>query len=118
MTTETVPDAATALTNRELTPTSSTVSGSSAVARIARAHELPFYAIKAISDDADFELPDMQRFSTSRGQLREAAFGIHAALRPSLWPPIISMAKSSKLAAERLHVAIQAHIQQHRDRIS
>jgi adenosylhomocysteine nucleosidase len=89
-----------------------------AVARIARAHELPFYAIKAISDDADFELPDMQRFSTSRGQLREAAFGIHAALRPSLWPPIISMAKSSKLAAERLHVAIQAHIQQHRDRIS
>jgi adenosylhomocysteine nucleosidase len=87
-----------------------------AVARIARARELPFHAIKAISDDADFELPDMQRFATSRGQFREAAFGFHVALRPSLWSPVMTMAKSSKLAAERLRTEIEAHIQQHWNR--
>jgi adenosylhomocysteine nucleosidase len=87
-----------------------------AVARIARARELPFHAIKAISDEADFELPDMQKFSTSQGQFREAAFGFHIALRPSLWLPVVTMAKSSKLAAERLGAEIESHIQQHRDR--
>jgi adenosylhomocysteine nucleosidase len=87
-----------------------------AVARIARGHDLPFYAIKAISDAVEFELPDMQRFTTSRGQLRELAFGFHVAVRPSLWTPVLAMAKSSKLAAGRLHVEIEAHIQECRDR--
>jgi adenosylhomocysteine nucleosidase len=91
-----------------------------AVARIARARELPFYAIKAISDGADFELPRMERFSTPNGQFREAAFGLHVAIRPKLWSPVITMAKSSRLAAERLQAEIQAHIQNQefdRDRI-
>lgn len=86
------------------------------VARIARAHDLPFSAIKAVSDDANFELPDIQRFSTNHGHFREAAFGFHVALRPSLWPSVLTMAKSSKLAAQRLHFEIEAHIQKHRDR--
>ncbi len=85
-----------------------------AVGRIARARELPFYAIKAISDAADFELPPMERFSTANGQLREAAFGLHVAIRPKLWSPVIAMAKSSKLAAERLQAEMRAHIQNHR----
>jgi adenosylhomocysteine nucleosidase len=90
-----------------------------AVARIARARELPFHAIKAISDDADFELPSMERFSTPSGQFREAAFGLHVAVRPKLWSPVMTMAKSSKLAAVRLQAEIQAHIENqlhHRDR--
>jgi adenosylhomocysteine nucleosidase len=85
-----------------------------AVGRIARARELPFYAIKAISDAADFELPGMERFSTANGQFREAAFGLHVAIRPKLWSPVMTMAKSSKLAAECLRTEIQAHIQNHR----
>jgi adenosylhomocysteine nucleosidase len=84
-----------------------------AVARIARAHEIPFQAIKAISDDASFELPDMSRFSTSDGQMREAAFGLHAALRPRLWGPVLKMARGSKLAAAHLQSEIQAHMQHH-----
>jgi adenosylhomocysteine nucleosidase len=87
-----------------------------AVARSARARELPFCAIKAISDEADFELPDMQQFSTSSGQFREAAFGFHVAVRPTLWPPVMAMAKSSRLAGQRLRVAIEEHIQHYRER--
>jgi adenosylhomocysteine nucleosidase len=85
-----------------------------AVARIARSRDLPFQVIKAISDDADFELPGMEQFTTPGGQFREAAFGLHVAVRPKLWLPVMAMAKSSKLAAERLHAEIQAHIQNHR----
>jgi adenosylhomocysteine nucleosidase len=82
-----------------------------AVARIARARELPFYAIKAISDEADLELPDMARFSTPTGQFREAAFGVHVALRPSLWKPVATLARGSTLAAQRLSTEVEAHIQ-------
>jgi len=89
-----------------------------AVGRIARAREVPFSAIKSISDEADFELPDMQQFSTSDGQFRELAFGFHLAFRPRLWPPVMTMAKSSKLAAERLYTEIEAYIQDCRERRS
>ena len=82
-----------------------------AVARNASARELPFYAIKAISDDADFELPGTERFITPDGQFREAAFAVYVALRPNLWKSVLTLAKSSKLAAQHLCAAIEAHIQ-------
>ena len=85
-----------------------------AVARLARARELPFQAIKAISDAADYDLPDLAQFTTTTGHIREGALGLHVALRPSLWKPVLSMAKGSKLAAGRLRAAIEDHIQQHR----
>ena len=88
------------------------------VARIAQAHGLPFSAIKAISDEADFELPDMQQFSTPDGQFQEAEFGLFIAFRPWLWKFVLTMAKGSRLAAERLRTEIEAHIQEHRDRPS
>ena len=86
------------------------------VARIARAREIPFQAIKAISDDAKFELPDMAEFATPSGQFREAAFGLHVATRPKLWKPVMAMAKGSKLAAGHLQTEIKAHIEQQRNR--
>jgi adenosylhomocysteine nucleosidase len=84
-----------------------------AVARIARAHDLPFSAIKAISDEASFELPEMQEFTTSDGQFREAAFGLRVAMRPRLWKPVATLAKSSRLAAGLLQAAIKVHIADH-----
>jgi len=87
-----------------------------AVARIAQAHELPFRAIKAISDDADFGIPDMDRYTTPDGQVLELAYGIHVALTPSLWKPVMTLARGSKLAAERLRLEIEAYIQYQRDR--
>jgi adenosylhomocysteine nucleosidase len=87
-----------------------------AVGRIARARAIPFQAIKAISDDSKFELPDMAAFATPAGQFREAAFGIHVATRPKLWKPVMAMAKGSKLAAGHLQTEIKAHIAQQRNR--
>ena len=82
-----------------------------AVARIARARELPFTAIKAISDAHDFALPDLDQFSTSDGQFREAAFGFHLALRPALWKSVATLANGSKLAARNLRQAVEAQIE-------
>jgi adenosylhomocysteine nucleosidase len=84
------------------------------VARIARAQEIPFLAIKAISDAADFELPDMEQFTTADGQFREAAFGLYLAGHPSLWKRVATLAKSSKLAAVYLQSAMQEHLSQYR----
>ena len=81
-----------------------------AVARIARARNIPFAAIKAISDEFDFELPGLERFSTPTGQFRERAFAAHAALRPWLWLRVAKMARSSSLAARNLCTAIAAEI--------
>jgi adenosylhomocysteine nucleosidase len=88
-----------------------------AIARMARAKELPFHAIKAISDDVDFELPDMKRFTTSDGQLREAAFGLYLAWHPGLWKSVLTTAKSSKLAAQELRRSLEAHIEQTKSRL-
>jgi adenosylhomocysteine nucleosidase len=85
-----------------------------AVARLARARELPFQAIKAISDSAKFEIPDFAQFTTDQGHIREGALGLHVAMRPSLWKPVMTMARGSKLASGRLQTAIQDHIHQHR----
>jgi adenosylhomocysteine nucleosidase len=82
-----------------------------AVARIARARDLPFSAIKAISDAHDFELPDLEKFSTPEGQFRETAFGFHLALHPSLWKSVATLAKGSKLAAQNLRHAVEAQIE-------
>jgi adenosylhomocysteine nucleosidase len=86
-----------------------------AVGRIARARELPFRTIKAISDAHDFELPGMEGFTTPDGQFREAAFGLHLVIHPSLWKPVATLAKGSKLAAGNLQAAIGEHISHTRE---
>ena len=85
------------------------------VARAARARELPFGAIKAISDDAEFEMPDVGAFVSEDGRVREVAFGMHVALRPRLWRPVMEMARGSRLAAERLWAAMSECIDEERN---
>jgi adenosylhomocysteine nucleosidase len=80
------------------------------VARIAQAHGLSFTAIKAISDDATFELPALAHFATAEGQFREAAFAFHAALRPAMWSKLIQLARNSKLAIDALTGELQSQI--------
>jgi adenosylhomocysteine nucleosidase len=85
------------------------------VARLAEMRKLPFRAVKAISDAEDFELPGIERFHTEDGQFREAAFGLHVALRPRLWRPVLKMAKGSKLAAENLCAELGREIERFRE---
>jgi adenosylhomocysteine nucleosidase len=72
---------------------------SAAVARAAQCHGLPFFAIKAISDAYNFEMPHMEAFITHDGRFRTGPFLFFALLRPWLWPNIVRLARNSKIAA-------------------
>ena len=84
------------------------------VARIAQAHGLAFHAIKAISDDATFELHEVARFATSDGQFREAAFAAHAALRPQLWSKLVQLAGNSNRAINALTKELESQLDWYR----
>jgi adenosylhomocysteine nucleosidase len=87
------------------------------VARIARAHELGFHAIKAVSDEATFELQELARFATNDGQFREAAFAAHSAVRPQMWAKLFQLAGNSKKAVEALTAELESQINLYRQRV-
>jgi adenosylhomocysteine nucleosidase len=72
-----------------------------AVARAAMTHNLPFVAIKAISDEYDFELPEMSRFVRD-GQFQQLRFALHVAVRPWLWLRTLRLAQNTLVASENL----------------
>lgn len=74
---------------------------SAAVARAAITHNLPFLAIKSISDEYDFEMPEMSQFVRD-GQFQEKRFAFYVALRPWLWFRVLRLARNTKLASENL----------------
>ncbi|MCI0350308.1 MAG: phosphorylase [Acidobacteriales bacterium] len=76
-----------------------------AVALTAQKNGLHFLALKAISDDAEFEMPPMQRF-LSQGKFRAASFLAHVALRPAMWSKVRRLAASSARAAFVLSEAL------------
>jgi adenosylhomocysteine nucleosidase len=77
-----------------------------AVARIARAHGLEFRAVKAISDEADFEMEELGRFATVDGQFRESAFAAYAAVRPWMWGQVIVLGRNGARATAALAEAL------------
>jgi nucleoside phosphorylase len=72
-----------------------------AVARAAQAHHLGFLAIKAISDESDFELPEMSPFIRN-GEFETKRFVLYIALRPWLWLKVIRLARNTQLASHNL----------------
>ena len=72
-----------------------------AVARAAEKHGLPFIAVKAISDDLSFELPEMNRFIRN-GRFLTRNFVFHIAVRPWLWLRVLRLARNTRLASENL----------------
>jgi adenosylhomocysteine nucleosidase len=73
-----------------------------AVARGAATHSTPFAAVKAISDNRDFDLPPLERFIGADGVFREAAFTWFAVVRPWLWPALMGLARDSSRASRAL----------------
>jgi adenosylhomocysteine nucleosidase len=73
-----------------------------AVARGASAHGIGFSAVKAISDEAGFDFPDMDRFAGEDGRFRQAKFLIYAGARPRLWPRVFKLAANATKAAKAL----------------
>lgn len=87
------------------------------VARLAQAHNLSFRAIKAISDEASFEMQELARFATRDGQFREAAFAAYSAVRPRLWPKVLALAGNSKLAVQSLTSELESQLNWYREKV-
>ena len=81
-----------------------------AVARIAHARGVEFKAIKAVSDEADFEVGALGKFATADGQFREGAFVVHAALRPALWGKVLALGRNSDRALKALTQALKVEL--------
>jgi adenosylhomocysteine nucleosidase len=71
------------------------------VARAAEVHNLPFLAIKAISDDVDFDLAEVNGFIRN-GQFETKLFALFLLPRPWLWLKMIRLARNTQLASHNL----------------
>jgi adenosylhomocysteine nucleosidase len=78
-----------------------------AVARAAEIAGVRFAAVKAISDEVDFEFPSLERFVDSNGEFSELRFAAFAALRPWLWGKVFQIARHSSRASRSLCDALR-----------
>ncbi len=87
------------------------------VARLARAHELSFAAMKAISDDANFSMDGLDQFATPEGQFRELAFAWHTALRPRRWRGAVQLGRNSAAALRALTRAVRDELEGQQEKV-
>lgn len=73
-----------------------------AVARGAQKYNLPFRAVKVISDDASFAMPDLSGFVTSDGKVQASRIALFAIMRPWLWPGLVRLGTNSRRGAKVL----------------
>ncbi len=73
-----------------------------AVGQAAAAAGVAFSAVKAISDEAGFDMPLMDRYVDANGQFQTAKFALAAALRPWLWNRLRLLSRNSNLASRSL----------------
>lgn len=74
---------------------------SAGVARAALARGIPFLAIKCISDEHDFDLPELGHFLRG-SQFQTGRFAFYVAMRPWLWLGVFRLARNTRVAAENL----------------
>jgi adenosylhomocysteine nucleosidase len=82
-----------------------------AVAQGAEARGIEFGALKAISDAADFSLPELNAFVAGDGSFRSVNFACHVALRPWLWMNTIMLARNSCRASHALCGALVRYLE-------
>lgn len=80
------------------------------VAELAREWQIPFTAIKAVSDGPEFDLPGMERFTDPQGRFHQAAFAAYVALRPVFWGPVVRLARDSGRAARNLGWELERYL--------
>ncbi len=79
------------------------------VARFARAKNLRFFCIKAVTDGPNDELPDFGRFTAPDGRLRMTAFAAWAAVHPQYWRVLGELEKNSRAASHELEKFLLAN---------
>jgi adenosylhomocysteine nucleosidase len=77
-----------------------------AIARIALGKGIPFYCVKAVSDDADAWLPNLNSFIGDNGRLKMMPFLAHVAVRPGSWSGLMKLGQHSSAAAKNLAEAL------------
>ena len=82
------------------------------VARLAQKRNLPFRALRAISDQVEDKLPDLGRFTDELGGFREASFAAYIALHPWLIPSAIKLGRQSAQASQSIAQALRQFLQQ------
>ena len=73
-----------------------------AIGRLAAMREIPFYAIKGVSDSLTDRLPDFNRFLAPTGQFLLARFILFAILRPWYWPALLRIGENSRRASQSI----------------
>ncbi len=82
------------------------------VASIADSCGLPFYAVKAISDEVDFAMPPLGNFVDAQGKLHMVAYALRALFKPAWWAPTMELARNGKKASLELAKAVEHQIEQ------
>jgi adenosylhomocysteine nucleosidase len=79
-----------------------------AVARVAAAHGIPFLALRSISDPADEELDfTIDEFCDAQMRIRPIKVFATILARPRIIPQLIRLARSSRVAAASLAIAME-----------
>jgi hypothetical protein len=73
-----------------------------AVAAVAAAAGVPFLAVKAISDEWDFPMPDLAPYIDGQGRFRTGRFLLHTVLHPYTWRVVSRLASQSAQASREL----------------
>ena len=81
-----------------------------AVARLAQMRGIPIVCFKAVSDEVDAVLPDLNPFIDISGKLRLAQFLAHVALRPRYWAALGRLGRNSAAAAQSLAGQVEAFL--------
>ena len=81
-----------------------------AVAKGAAVRGVRFAAVKAISDELEFEIPVIEGSVDSAGQFHAGRFLAGVLLRPRYWGSLAGMARNSSLAARNLAEALRSRI--------
>jgi adenosylhomocysteine nucleosidase len=76
------------------------------VARYARSRQVPFYCLKAISDEISDILPDFGRYTGPDGRLHLPALLAHVAFRPKYWPAMLRLGQNAKTGARAVAGAL------------
>ena len=82
-----------------------------AIAQVAKERGLQFAAIKSISDDAEFDMPPLNRF-IDEGKFDTRRFLVYVALHPRWWGALGKIKKNSEIATENLCDAVKHLIEE------
>jgi adenosylhomocysteine nucleosidase len=80
---------------------------SAAVAEVAREHGIEFSAVKAISDELEFEMPPVAGFVDPNGRFETTRFAAYVAMRPKWWSAVRHLSVNSRIASVNLSHAVE-----------